>query len=101
MMVIYNYPSRQGVTNPTTESELDFVNSMTELNTDHIQSPLDDESMSSEIYDKIELVHNSKSTVGHSGINRTIKRLKRNHITFPSMKGNVTRFIRQCPFCQK
>ena len=46
---------------------------------------------------RIEAVHNS--TYGHGGVERTIDLLKRG-TTWPQMRSDVRKFIRQCPCCQ-
>ena len=46
---------------------------------------------------RIEAVHNS--TYGHGGVERTIDLLKRG-TTWPNMRSDVRKFIRQCPCCQ-
>ena len=48
---------------------------------------------------EIERVHNAM--VGHAGIKRTVKRLVDAGSTTRDQRGWVTRFIHECPFCQK
>jgi hypothetical protein len=50
-----------------------------------------------ERHDRIAAVHNS--TYGHGGVERTISLLNRG-TTWPNMRTDVRKFIRQCPCCQ-
>jgi hypothetical protein len=62
--------------------------------------PIDDEvSIPEDIRAQIKLAHNAM--VGHSGVLRTILKLKRLGSTFPNMRDWVDKFIKQCPVCQK
>jgi hypothetical protein len=44
-------------------------------------------------------VHNSY--IGHLGVERTLKRLKRENITWEGMRLDIMSFIKACPCCQK
>jgi hypothetical protein len=62
--------------------------------------PIDDEvSIPEDIRAQLKLAHNAM--VGHSGVQRTILKLKRLGSTFPNMRDWVDKFIKQCPVCQK
>ena len=52
-----------------------------------------------EIQKLIESVHNAYA--GHHGVRRTISRLQMQSIKFDHMRAHVTKFIRECPLCQK
>ena len=51
------------------------------------------------IIDQLEAVHNS--VLGHSGVKRTISKLKRKGVKMKYMREYVDKFIKQCPLCQK
>jgi len=55
--------------------------------------------MPKEIYDLIKSAHNALT--GHSGVRRTLARLRKQDVSFPNMRTHVDQFIKQCPFCQK
>jgi len=52
-----------------------------------------------DIHDKIMKCHNAMT--GHSGVNRTMGKLRKSGVDFPQMRESVTLFIKECPFCQK
>ena len=51
------------------------------------------------VYKRIKAVHNS--TVGHLGVERTMRRLLRQKYSVKYIKEYVCAFIKQCPLCQK
>jgi hypothetical protein len=55
--------------------------------------------LSDDIYRKIELAHNS--TVGHHGVDQTMRLRRESGQTWTDMRAHVSRFIRKCPTCQK
>jgi hypothetical protein len=55
--------------------------------------------ISQEHYSAIAACHNTM--VGHSGVERTIKKLKSLKLNWPYMRQNVWTFIQDCPCCQK
>ena len=62
--------------------------------------PIDDEvAIPEDIREQIKLAHNAM--VGHSGVQRTVLKLKRLGSSFPNMRDWVDKFIKQCPICQK
>ena len=59
---------------------------------------IDDEVLIPEdIRAQIKLAHNAM--VGHSGVQRTVLKLKRLGSSFPSMRDWVDKYIKQCPVC--
>ena len=61
---------------------------------------VDDEvSIPEDIRAQIKLAHNAM--VGHSGVQRTVLKLKRLGSSFPNMRDWVDKYIKQCPVCQK
>ena len=52
-----------------------------------------------EMFDAIKLVHNS--TVGHHGVERTIRKLQNAKQNWPYQREHVRMFIKKCPCCQK
>ena len=59
----------------------------------------DGASLTADVYDHIKAVHNA--IAGHSGVKRTLAKLKVRGATFPNMTECVHTFIQECPFCQK
>ena len=59
----------------------------------------DDVPIPQAILDELKAVHNS--VAGHSGVKRTILKLKRKEVKFKYMRDYVDKFIKQCPLCQK
>ena len=59
----------------------------------------DDVPIPQAILDELKAVHNS--IAGHSGVKRTILKLKRKEVKFKYMRDYVDKFIKQCPLCQK
>lgn len=55
--------------------------------------------MTKEIHDMITSVHNAFA--GHSGVRRTLAKLRKQGVKFDHMRVLVDMFIKQCPFCQK
>ena len=55
--------------------------------------------ITTEHYKAIALCHNSM--VGHSGVERTIRKLKQRKLQWLNMRKDVITFIEQCPCCQK
>jgi endogenous inhibitor of DNA gyrase (YacG/DUF329 family) len=47
----------------------------------------------------INQVHNTLS--GHHGVQRTMKKLAKSFPTWPYMLQHVTKFVKECPLCQK
>jgi hypothetical protein len=67
---------------------------------DELFAFLDDEvAIPQPIVDELEAVHNS--VVGHSGVKRTILKLRRKGVKMKYMRDYVDKFIKQCPLCQK
>jgi Integrase zinc binding domain len=54
---------------------------------------------SPEIQKIIEAVHNAYT--GHSGVRRTLARLHKQGVSFKHMREHVTKYITECPLCQK
>jgi hypothetical protein len=52
-----------------------------------------------EAFNILTKVHNSY--IGHLGVERTLKRLKRENITWEGMRLDIMSFIKACPCCQK
>jgi hypothetical protein len=81
--------------NPTREVALQQqARPVDELLADSLEVRLPDD-----IYRKIELAHNP--TVGHHGVDQTMRLLRESGHTWPDMRAHVSRFIRKCPTCQK
>jgi transposase InsO family protein len=57
------------------------------------------EPLSEERHASIQKCHNA--TVGHGGLQRTLRNLKKSKKTWIGIKDDVKRFIRSCPCCQK
>ena len=57
------------------------------------------EPITNEHYKAISSCHNSM--VGHSGLERTVRKLKQNKLNWPYMRKDVHTFIQNCPCCQK
>ena len=55
--------------------------------------------MTTEHYKAIASCHNSM--VGHSGLERTMRKLKQIKLNWPYMRNDVHTFIKECPCCQK
>ena len=85
-------------------SDLDpdeLISMYTEIESpDELFAFLDDEvAIPQSIYDELEAAHNS--VVGHSGVKRTILKLRRKGVKMKYMRDYVDKFIKQCPLCQK
>jgi hypothetical protein len=57
------------------------------------------ERLPQDVYDKLRMVHNT--TLGHSGVEKTIQRLKDSGNNWNNMRQHVKHFIEHCPLCQK
>lgn len=85
--------------------EDDDVNEVTEMmeqlfELEEDMCPLDEEvAIPDDIRDQIKQAHNA--LVGHSGVQRTVLKLRRLGSTFPNMRDWVDKFVKQCPVCQK
>ena len=55
--------------------------------------------LSKKIFKKIQQAHNG--LVGHSGVQKTIERLQKLNTTWSGMRNDVSKFIHNCPCCQK
>ena len=55
--------------------------------------------LSKKIFKKIQQAHNG--LVGHSGVQKTIERLQKLNTTWSGMRSDVSKFIHNCPCCQK
>ena len=51
------------------------------------------------IYHKIKQFHNA--TIGHHGVERTLKKIQESDMTWERMRKDVKKFIENCPCCQK
>ena len=59
----------------------------------------DDAPIPQSILDELKAVHNA--IAGHSGVKRTVLKLKRKGVKMKHMRDYVDKFIKQCPLCQK
>ena len=59
----------------------------------------DDAPIPQSILDELIAVHNSM--VGHNGVKRTVHKLQRKGVKMKHMRDYVSKFIKQCPLCQK
>jgi hypothetical protein len=55
--------------------------------------------LTKEQHDTTGKYHNS--TVGHHGVERTVKKMQKAGVTWPYLRELVRLFIRMCPCCQK
>ena len=64
-----------------------------------VSALIDTKPISSDHYAAIAQCHNT--VVGHSGVDKTVKRLKLIKLKWPDMRTDVWTFIQNCPCCQK
>jgi hypothetical protein len=86
---------------PLLEQQLEeeLVHILSEMDIDNIANVVEVKPLTEETFKKISKTHNS--TVGHHGVERTIKKLIKCNQTWPSMRADVIAFIKRCPCCQK
>ena len=64
-----------------------------------VSAIIDSKPLTADHYASIAQCHNSM--VGHSGVDKTVKRLKLLKLKWPDMRTDVWTFIQNCPCCQK
>ena len=96
-------PTAEDLQDPTDDAATEMVMLMRgweEEEAEVLFGPLDDDvALPKEIYKQITQAHNVFR--GHSGVQRTVDRMKKDGCSFPHMREYVDKFIKQCPVCQK